>query len=87
MLVLSRRQKESIVIGDNIEVTIISFHNTCVRLGISAPKEITIHRKEIYRKIQAEKKGQFASNAQAEEISKIKSQNAKLRDSLSEGVF
>lgn len=51
MLVLTRRPGESIMIGDLVEVSILSSYNTLVRLGITAPKEIPIHRLEIYQKI------------------------------------
>lgn len=55
MLVLSRYQNESIIIGDNIEVTIVDIGGKKVRLGINAPKEISVHRKEIYETIQSKK--------------------------------
>jgi carbon storage regulator len=48
MLVLSRKQDESIVIGDNITVTVIEIRGSKIRLGIKAPKEIPVHRQEIY---------------------------------------
>ncbi|MCF6093420.1 carbon storage regulator CsrA [Microaerobacter geothermalis] len=54
MLVLTRKSKESIMIGSDIEVTILSIEGDQVKLGISAPKEIDIHRKEIYLTIQNE---------------------------------
>lgn len=56
MLILSRKKDESIVIGDNIEVTVISIEEGKVKLGISAPKDIDIHRKEIFIEIQEENK-------------------------------
>ncbi|KKL49245.1 hypothetical protein LCGC14_2317440 [marine sediment metagenome] len=55
MLVLSRQKDESIMIGDNIEVTIVDVHGGRVRLGITAPKSIPVHRKEVYDTIQREK--------------------------------
>ena len=55
MLVLSRQKDESIVIGDNIEITIVDVRGDKVRLGITAPKEIPVHRREIYDAIQREK--------------------------------
>lgn len=55
MLVLSRRKDESIVIDDNIVVTIIEIRGDKVRLGIQAPREIPVHRQEIYEAIQRER--------------------------------
>lgn len=54
MLVLSRKRDESIIIGDNVVVTIIDIRGEQVKLGVSAPKTISIHRKEVYEAIQAE---------------------------------
>ncbi|USK49566.1 carbon storage regulator CsrA [Bacillus sp. CMF12] len=54
MLVLTRRLKESIMVGDDIEISIISIEGDQVKLGISAPKNVDIHRKEIYLSIQQE---------------------------------
>ena len=54
MLVLSRRKDESIVIGDNIHVTVVDIRGDAVRLGITAPKDIPVYRKEIYEAIQRE---------------------------------
>ena len=56
MLVLSRQKDESIIIGDNVEVTIVDVRGDKVRLGITAPKEIPVHRREVYEAIQREKK-------------------------------
>lgn len=52
MLVLSRKKGESIIIDDQIEVTILSIDGDTIKLGIAAPKNIDIHRKEIYEAIQ-----------------------------------
>lgn len=54
MLVLTRRLKESIMVGDDIEISILSIEGDQVKLGISAPKNVDIHRKEIYLSIQQE---------------------------------
>jgi carbon storage regulator len=54
MLVLSRGRDESIVIGDNIVVTIVDIRRDKVRLGIDAPQEIPVHRREVYEAIQRE---------------------------------
>ena len=55
MLVLSRQRDESIMIGDNVEITIVDVRGDKVRLGITAPREIPVHRREIYDAIQREK--------------------------------
>jgi len=54
MLVLSRQRDESIVIGDNVVVTIVDIRGDKVRLGIQAPGEIPVHRQEVYDAIQRE---------------------------------
>ena len=55
MLVLSRQKDESIMIGDDVEITIVDVRGDKVRVGINAPRNITVHRKEIYLAIQKEK--------------------------------
>lgn len=54
MLVLSRQRDESIIIGDNIVITIVDIRGDKVRLGIDAPTEIPVHRREVYEAIQRE---------------------------------
>ena len=54
MLVLSRKPNESIIIGDKIRITVIEIHGGKVRLGIEAPKEISINRQEVHDAIQRE---------------------------------
>ncbi|MFA1714216.1 carbon storage regulator CsrA [Peribacillus frigoritolerans] len=54
MLVLTRKPNEAIMIGDDIEITILSIEGDQIKLGINAPKNVDIHRKEIYRAIQQE---------------------------------
>lgn len=56
MLVLSRKSEESIILGQDIEIKILSIEEDRVKLGITAPKDIEIHRKEIYLQIQEENK-------------------------------
>lgn len=56
MLVLSRKPNESIIIGDNIEVKVVEVRGEQVKLGITAPREISVHRKEIYDSIQQQNK-------------------------------
>jgi carbon storage regulator len=56
MLVLSRQRDESIIIGDNIVITVVDVRGDKVRLGIEAPREVSVHRREIYEAIQRENK-------------------------------
>ena len=51
MLVLSRKKNESVIIRDDIVVTVVEIRGDKVRLGIEAPKEVTVHRREVYEKI------------------------------------
>ncbi|MHC4271476.1 MAG: carbon storage regulator CsrA, partial [Planctomycetota bacterium] len=51
----SRQRDESIMIGDDVEITIVEVRGDKVRLGITAPREIPVHRREVYDAIQAEK--------------------------------
>lgn len=52
MLVLSRKTKESVIIGDDIEIIVIEIKGEQVKLGIRAPRSISVHRKEVYQAIQ-----------------------------------
>lgn len=54
MLVLTRRLNQSIKIGDDIEITVIEVRGDQVRLGVDAPRSVTVHRKEVYLQIQQE---------------------------------
>ena len=57
MLILTRRIGESIIIGDDTTVTVLSVKGNQIRLGLNAPKHVTVHREEIYHRIQREKYG------------------------------
>ncbi|MCI8408563.1 MAG: carbon storage regulator CsrA [Lachnospiraceae bacterium] len=63
MLALSRKQNESIVIGNDIEITILDVKNDQVKIGINAPKHVGVYRKEIYLQIQEENKKAMESAA------------------------
>lgn len=66
MLVLSRQRDESIIIGDNIVITVVDIRGDKVRLGIEAPKEIPVHRQEVYEAIQRE--NDLKTNAPNDEL-------------------
>lgn len=56
MLILTRRIGETIMIGDNVHVSVLGVNGNQVRMGIVAPKAISVHREEVYRRVQTEKK-------------------------------
>lgn len=56
MLILTRRVGESLIIGDTVKVTVLGIKGHQVRIGIDAPKDVTVHRDEVYQKVVAERK-------------------------------
>jgi carbon storage regulator len=71
MLVLSRQRDQTIMIGDDIEITVVDIRGDKVRLGINAPSEIPVHRKEVYEAIKRENRA--AANVKSEDIAKVAS--------------
>ncbi len=80
MLVLSRQRDESIMIGDNVEIIIVDVRGDKVRLGITAPKDIPVHRREIYDAIQREKAEKKAAEKQQEKEPKAEQEETPQTD-------
>ena len=57
MLILTRRIGETLIMGDDVNITVLGVKGNQVRLGINAPKDVSVHREEIYLRIQQEKEG------------------------------
>jgi len=67
MLVLSRKRDESIIIGDDVVITVVDIKGEQVKIGVTAPKSVSIHRKEVYEAIQQENLA--ASRAELQNLS------------------
>lgn len=70
MLVLTRKEDESIMIGDDIEVKVLDLRENQVKIGIMAPRSVSVHRQEVYLAIKAEN-AEAAAAPQAEDLSKL----------------
>ena len=69
MLVLSRQRDETIMIGDDVEITVVDIRGDKVRLGITAPRQIQVHRKEVYEAIKRE--NQQAAKLSPQDVSDL----------------
>ena len=67
MLILTRRVGETLVIGDDVTVTVLGIKGNQVRIGVNAPKDVSVHREEIYDRIQREKGGAAAAKESGDE--------------------
>lgn len=63
MLILTRRVGETLMVGDEVTVTVLGVKGNQVRLGVNAPKDVAVHREEIYQRIQREKQGENPGNS------------------------
>ncbi len=63
MLILTRRVGESLIVGDDVTLTVLGVKGNQVRIGVNAPKTVSVHREEIYQRIQREKNGESDPNA------------------------
>lgn len=61
MLILTRRVGETLMVGDDVTVTVLGVKGNQVRIGVNAPKEVAVHREEIYQRIQREKEANLAA--------------------------
>ena len=71
MLVLARKKNQSIIIGDNIEIVVVELGNDQVKIGINAPSDVSVHRREIYDSIRTENKDAVVQPGRLPDLSKL----------------
>ena len=67
MLILTRRINESVIIADDVKITVLGVKGNQVRIGIDAPKEVSVHREEIFNRIQEEKREDSESGSASDD--------------------
>jgi carbon storage regulator len=65
MLILTRRVGETLIIGDDVEVTVLASKGNQIRIGVNAPKDVSVHREEIYQKIQSDGPKRLVADSRA----------------------
>ncbi len=86
MLVLSRQRDETIKIGDDVEITIVDIRGDKVRLGITAPPHIAVHRKEVYEAILREKQAAGQTSPSVDSLANRKDKTAKAENGTKTGT-
>ena len=78
MLILTRRVGETVMIGDDVTITVLGVKGNQVRVGINAPKHVAVHREEIYERIKREQQGGGSEGGSSEDSDKAPEKSAQL---------